>query len=720
MRFGLVHRILLDSLVMLGLLALVSTGEFGRIGGATLIAALLAALLLPPRFQERRGMRLFASYAPIALFAVQLARWSSGTNPLVIAVEFAALLQIIRAATRRGAIHDQQLIALALLQLIAATVLGGGLTFAFCFLGFIVVTPPALVLSHLRREVEGNYRQGARDRTGLPVDVPRILRSRRVISRGFVLFISLLSLPVFIVTTVIFISFPRVGLSLLLLEPHRPTRMIGFSDRIDLGGLGTLGSDPTLALRVTYPNLPPDPPRRLALYLRGTTLDHYEGRRWTRTFLERRPLDRHGTQYALTRLPDPVRDPSFTVELEPIDPPVLFIPEQTAALELLSHSNQVLLTPPTLFIGSDLELRYTRLDDRRGPKYRVFLETVAPQAPQLTSAERARYLQLPSAFTRKLSDLAQTWAGNEQSPRTIADRVASHLKKEYRYDLSSPSGKTPNPLEDFLLTSKRGHCEYYSTAMSLLLRSRQIPTRNVTGFAGATYNAYGEFYAVRQSDAHSWVEAWIDGVGWKRYDPTPTVAPTPPSSYQRWALSLRDFVEATSQRWSRHVERYDLRQQLTVLGAVRTSAKATRNWLQFPRVSKRTVIVGLSLCSLGAAIYYWYRRRPRAQKPNTDPLSGSTLEIVRLYQKLERVLVQRGIGRPLATPPLTHVDALVALGHPLSAELRALTVIYLEVRFGGKLLSLEEAKDFSRRVTAIQHTSTTDWQTPEERKASGM
>ncbi len=96
-------------------------------------------------------------------------------------------LQIIRLATRRGAAHDQQVIVLALLHLIAGTVLGGGLGYGLCFVGFLVVAPGALVLSHLRREVEGNYRQGARDRTGLPVDVPRILRSRRVVGQPFLL-----------------------------------------------------------------------------------------------------------------------------------------------------------------------------------------------------------------------------------------------------------------------------------------------------------------------------------------------------------------------------------------------------------------------------------------------------------------------------------------------------------------------------------------------------
>src|SRR5262249_31060568 len=142
--------------------------------------------------------------------------------------------------------------------------------------------PGALVLSHLRREVEGNYRQGARDRTGLPVDVPRILRSRRVVGRGFLLSTSLLAVPIFVFTGALFILFPRVGLSLLLLNHQHSVRMVGFSDRVDLGEVGVLRQDPTIALRFEVPDIA-DPPPKMTLRLRGTAFDWYNGRAWSRT-----------------------------------------------------------------------------------------------------------------------------------------------------------------------------------------------------------------------------------------------------------------------------------------------------------------------------------------------------------------------------------------------------------------------------------------------------
>jgi hypothetical protein len=711
MRFGLVHRILLDALIGLGMLSLVATGEFGKIGSITVVLALTIAFFLPSGWQERRGMRLFGTYAPVVLFVVELLRWFDGGNPLTIAVEFTALLQIIRVATRRGAAHDQQLIALSLLQLIAATVLGGGLTFALCFVGFVLVTPSALVLSHLRREVEGNYRQGARDRTGLPVDVPRILRSRRVISRGFVLFISLLSFPVFLFTALIFVSFPRVGLSLLLIEPNRPSRMVGFSDRVDLGGVGALQSDPTLAMRVTYPQLPAEPPKRIALYLRGTALDHYEKTSWSRTKTDRRMLTSVGTQYAIERFPDPVRDPSFTIELAPIEPPVLFVPEQTVGLELLAHSNQVLLAAPVIFQGAESELRYARLDDRRGPKYRVYVHAQEnSRVLPLSAEDRRRYLQLPNEFPPSLRTLAQRWSGNELEPLARAHRVLERLKKDYRYDLDSPSSKERNPLEHFLLVSKRGHCEFYSTAMALLLRSVDVPTRNVTGFAGATYNRYGQFYAVRQGDAHSWVEAWIEGYGWMRFDPTPSVPASVPNAYERWANNARDLIEAMSQRWSRHVERYDLRQQVELFGGMRHRLGHAARWA-LPREQLKKV-VGVSVLTLALVafgVHIWRRRKRTAPHEDRPESSASIQEVVRLYQQLESVLAKRGSARPTATPPLAHARGLLAIGHPLAAEILDLTELYLEVRFGGRDFDVNDVRQFEARIAQLKRLPAFEW-----------
>ena len=124
-----------------------------------------------------------------------------------------------------------------------------------------------------------------------------------MISRRFLLVTCSLSVPVFLFTALLFLLFPRVGLSLLLLNHSRSARMIGFSTRVDLGGVGKLRSDPTIAMRVQLMEPPKSPAARLALYLRGTSFDQYDGGSWTRTQTLHDPVNQNQNHVWLSGKP---------------------------------------------------------------------------------------------------------------------------------------------------------------------------------------------------------------------------------------------------------------------------------------------------------------------------------------------------------------------------------------------------------------------------------
>jgi transglutaminase-like putative cysteine protease len=502
-RFGFVHRLMTDTLAALGVLAVVSTASLSPWTNILLVVGLVVALVIPESWQGRPALRHFATVAPLTLLIVQGLRLLAGRSPLDVAVEFAAMLQIVRLATRRGAAHDQQIIILSLLHFVAGTVLGGGLMYGLCFLGFLVVAPGALVLSHLRREVEGNYRQGARDRTGLPVDVPRILRSRRVVGRSFLVATCFLSVPILLFTTALFLLFPRIGLSLLLLSHSRAGRMIGFSEHVDLGDVGVLRDDPTIALRFEVRDLADPPPTRLTLRLRGTAFDAYDGHAWARTAHGGERTADAGETFDIFRGPDPVHDRVISFDLEPIDPPVIFLPPRTVALRIRTP-NQILLGEPlTIQRGTEDELRYAG-SDARGLRYDAYLASDREfLARALTPSERARYLALPANLPARIADLAHQWTDALPGAEAKASAIQERLRHDFAYDLHSPSAGKPQPVDHFLFESKRGHCEFFSTAMALMLRTVGIPSRNVTGFVGGTWNRFGRYYAVREGDAHS-------------------------------------------------------------------------------------------------------------------------------------------------------------------------------------------------------------------------
>jgi len=538
------------------------------------------------------------------------------------------------------------------------------------------------VLSHLRREVEGNYRQGARDRTGLPVDVPRILRSRRVVGRGFLGATCLISVPIFLFTAALFLLFPRVGLSLLLLNHSRSGRLVGFSDRVDLGDVGVLRSDPSVALRFDLADLPQPPPARLVLRLRGTAFDAYDGRAWSRTQVERRAADHlpGGNLFPLTRMPRDT-DRKISFDLEPIEPPVLFLPPSAVAVELKPQNQAVFGDRLALQRGPEGELRYGGTD-AHGLRYDVMLARDGERFVEPLGADRNRYLTLPAGLPARVGDLAQEWVHGETSDYRKAKIIEEKLRTLYRYDLGSPSGGTAQPVDHFLFDSKRGHCEFFSTAMAMMLRAVRVPSRNVTGFVGGTYNRFGRYYAVREGDAHSWVEAYIADdparPGWFTFDPTPPSAAQPLQPNTGAWVYLRDLLDAMSQRWNRYVVGYDMRTQMRLFDAIER---------RYSQMRRRT---GLDLIE-----------RPAGASPQADKTAFAATA---LYRQLEQALSVQGISRPTAVPPLRHAEELAARSHPLANDILALTQRYVEARFGEVPLSEEEARSFERRIREIRAT----------------
>jgi transglutaminase-like putative cysteine protease len=701
-----------DLLAALGVLAVVSTAQMPTEANIVLLVGLALSLAIPEDWQNKPLLRHIATVGPLALFIAEGVRLALGRSALDVAVEFAAMLQIIRIATRRGAAHDQQIIVLALLHFVAGTVLGGGFAYGLCFLGFLVVAPGALVLSHLRREVEGNYRQGARDRTGLPVDVPRILRSRRVVGRQFLLATCFLSIPIFFFTATLFVLFPRVGLSLLLLNHPRTGRMVGFSDHVDLGQVGVLRSDPSIALRFTLDNLGESPPPRMILRLRGTAFDSYDGRAWKRTLVDHRAAFHNADLYPISRNPDVSRDRKIVFDVEPIDPPVIFLPPRTVGLRVRAQGQAILGEPLTILQGPEDELRYGG-SDVRGLHYEAFLagdqEGIAEALP---SADRARYIGLPDLPAR-INELAHQWTDGTSSPYQKAKLIEEHLKREYRYDINSPSGGSKQPVDDFLFVSHRGHCEFFSTAMAIMLRDVGIPSRNVTGFVGGTYNRFGKYYTVHEGDAHSWVEAYIDDLAhptWLTFDPTPPAGAQPLEATTGFWVYLRDLIEAWSQGWNRYVLSYDLRQQIHLFETFSNSYEKLRkdtgvNKGPLDRVTRAPVVAGMLLGVFVLGYMAWRRRRwgaPGEARTPKETVDRNVETATTLYRALEGALALNGITRPASLPPLRHAEDLRARKHPLADEVVALTTVYLEARFGGSHLDDGARRDFERRVKGIR------------------
>jgi transglutaminase-like putative cysteine protease len=719
MRFAKVHKFSVYAVAVLGLLALASGGALQGSIGVLVGLGVIASWWAEGKWLESRSYARAQTGALVLIMFVQLARVLFASHGILdAAVEFAALLQVSRLAYRKSAAEYQQSTALALAQLIAATVLGAGLSYAICFLGFVIALPWALTLGHLRREIEGNYLADARaGRAGVPIDVARILRSRRVVGPGLLVGSSLLSVPIFAITAVLFVLFPRIGLGVFSLRQSRAAASAGLGDEVDLSGHGTIRDDPTIVLRIEPPNLPQQPPALRAFRLRGAAFDTYNGRSWTRRTTGRIPVFREGAEYDLHRARGDflLRQQGYRVTLDGLDPPVLLLPPGTVRVRVEPRVEAGYPRYPELTRDAANEVRYSAQDDL-GLVYTAFVPTAiaddlgsqsADRAP-LDEPSRQRYLQLP-AVSREFVSLAQRLTSGYESPVDKARSVARYLR-DYRYTLTIESGAAERPIEHFLFRSRAGHCEYFSTAMALLLRAGGVPTRNVTGFLGGTFNRYGRFYAIRQGDAHSWVEVYDEQLGWLTFDPTPA-AREPAVAPKGLLVEIDAVVEAMRARWRRYVVGFDLRTQLKLFqgaarwmdfGGRRSRANAQRGVSRVESAdaqrhsggaTRATTIVVLSLA--GIVVAWWWRSRDRRAGPKA---SRAVRDAVALARAFDEAVARRGYPRAKTRSLVAHAEALVAQKTPIGPLALEVAHRWAAARFGEQPLSEEELSSLKRAL----------------------
>ena len=234
----------------------------------------------------------------------------------------------------------------------------------------------------------------------------------------------------------------------------------------------------------------------------------------------------------------------------------------------------------------------------------------------------------------------------------------------------------------------------------------------MTGFVGGTYNRFGRYYAVRQGDAHSWVEAYLDDPihGWVTFDPTPTSGAQPLQETAGAWVYFRDVLEALAALEPlRHRLRPQdagphLRRPLTALRAV--PHEDGRQHGHDGEGDAPSVVAGALIVAFIGAYILWRRKRTTKTNP-TDSSEKTRIDPARrprppLYRMLEIALSARGIARPAALPPLKHAEDPSSATTAGAARLRA-HESYIEAYFGG--VAIDDATrgtEYERRVKEIR------------------
>ena len=530
----------------------------------------------------------------------------------------------------------------------------------------LLVAPDAKVFKRLARH-------GSRRRN---IEVRRL----PLVAVVLLLLIVVLGLPLFLIA-------PRSSSASLTRGGAGAMNMIGFSESVTLGEIGTLKQSNDVVMRVRLDEAAPV--RVHELKWRGVALDEFTGRGWKKSADARRSrqtTNDHGF-YQLGTTEAVHRLTTQTVFLEPMETAVVFAAPRAVALQ-----------GPFPFIRVDSEgAVQSRHHDAERVIYKAFSDT-AELSPEVLRRDLApypvtfaRYLQLPASLDPRIAALAQRISFNQHAtnPYDIAKAIESHLRRDYGYTLEMKA-KGSDPLADFLFNVRQGHCEYFSTAMVVMLRTEGIPARVVNGFLSGEYNDAAGAYTVRQSDAHSWVEVYFAASNsWVTFDPTPSLGRAEPKR-TGIAAYLGKYSEALELFWLQYVVGYDKQEQRSLATNVNGRLFSYRHALAaaFARLKqladwRLAILAGLVLLTVmllwRAKRFAWRRRL--GSKRQRDEAGTSAIEF---YERLTSLLAARGLKREANQTPLEFATGLGL------HEAVSVTQAYNRVRFGGEDLSAAE------------------------------
>ncbi|MBC7171047.1 MAG: hypothetical protein H5U40_01390, partial [Polyangiaceae bacterium] len=212
MSLAALHKTVTYFYAFLGLAALGLGDQLGPTALGLLFSGLVITWFIEGPLLHRPEYARLWSRVTLVVFSAQTIRGALFDAPMLpLGVELIGFLQLSRLASRRSAVEHQQIAAIGFLHLIAATLLSTDVEYGLLFLGFIVVTPWMLALTHFRREIERVASVGARDDAEAAARALPMLESRGIVGPRFLLGIASLALPLFFLTAAVFLVFPRVG-----------------------------------------------------------------------------------------------------------------------------------------------------------------------------------------------------------------------------------------------------------------------------------------------------------------------------------------------------------------------------------------------------------------------------------------------------------------------------------------------------------------------------
>jgi protein-glutamine gamma-glutamyltransferase len=632
-------------------------------------------------------------------------------NFLPATVHLALFGVVVRMFSLRRERDYLMLAILAFLMVLASAVLTVDSVFLFSFAVFMLMAVATFVLFEMRRSghaasIHARHSNDPEEHRRLAFSLVRIA--------------PLLMLMILIGAALMFFLLPRVTAAGYLGGYSYGTDISsGFSDHVQLGQIGEIQQSNAVVMHVQIDG---DTVGRYDLHWRGVSLGNFDGHGWSnireQLIMQRRPgdgfpvpqLDNMGLpSYAIAKLPhDQIIH--YRVLMEPIGTNVFFLAPRAQNV----NGDYRLLAADSGGAIYDLDPSHTI------SRYEADSNIAKPSAAELRQTGenypglvKSTYLRLPAVDPRVLP-LAQkitTSAGNNYDK---AAQIENYLRTHYGYTLQLPTTQENDPIANFLFVRRQGHCEYFASAMAVMLRTLGIPSRVVNGFRSDEFNDLTGNYVIRAKDAHAWVEAYFPGYGWQTFDPTPGGAAETPQGWERLAL----YVDALSSFWREWIVSYDSSHQYQLgqaaVSGTRSLWENTHVWasnkyaamLKWAERSQdrvqhspvrwevigTVIVVLLLLLANLARIVRWLQGKWLQAHPERSPEQSASM----WYARMGRTLARRGVNKSAAQTPQEFIKKIddVRLRQPVAR----FTEVYESARFGNSASDAQKLPELYEEV----------------------
>ena len=652
-----------------------------------LLVRAVAVLGLRPQLDLPTAIANALTIAYIGFYPLDLFYLSREFIPATIhLICFLSVVRMLSARTNRDYFFVK---LLAFMELVAATLLSSNISF-FLFLTFFLVFGVAtFCCSEIRRSSHQPRR----------IALPRVNFAGRLAALT-----AIITAGIIVMTAGLFVLLPRTARAAFRTLVPDKYHVTGFANEISLGQLGRIQQSTTPLMHVRIV----DVTRNFPLKWRGGALSQFDGRRWYNAPRQNQTIrvDKDLTQIVSDeqrrRQGDRIQ---YYVRIDSMEADALFF----SGVPEFVHIKVPLLfrTPENAFrtglgLGGTLQYYAT--------SFRPETETTHFVAPQLSLDATKENLLLPAIDPRII-----TLANRLDPGGTTAERARAferYLRTNFSYTTDLLSEEVSDPLAYFLFERKAGHCEYFASAMAVMLRAVHIPSRIATGFQSGVYNPMTGWQVLRASDAHSWVEAWAPGPGWLTFDPTP---PSNSPQGKPWS-TLALYLDTAEMWWQRWVVDYDLEHQLYLASRFEQS---TRKWNRalpdrwisgfvqsldsVASISKKALAIAGLLVLLIAAGWFLLPRTIEAirgmyhaRRIRQGGAGASDAAV--LYLRMLAILRKRGYEKP---GWLTPSEFARVLPESIWAnQVREFTSLYHDLRYGGRSIAGERMLGLLQEIEA--------------------